>query len=152
MTALSPRIALLMTLPPLMWAGNAVVGRLMVGQVPPMALNALRWALAAAFKWQSKLGREKVARRIHGLAQRLKDGIADHVRLVTPRSPEVSSGLVCLDVDGMRPEDAVERLAEQRVRASVTPYADQHVRLGTSLHVDERDVDAAVTAIKALRG
>lgn len=48
MKALSPRIALLMTLPPLMWAGNAVVGRLMVGQVPPMALNALRWALAAA--------------------------------------------------------------------------------------------------------
>ena len=46
MKALSPRIALLMTLPPLMWAGNAVVGRLMVGQVPPMALNALRWALA----------------------------------------------------------------------------------------------------------
>lgn len=47
MNALSPRIAMLMTLPPLMWAGNAVVGRLMVGQVPPMALNALRWALAA---------------------------------------------------------------------------------------------------------
>jgi len=48
MKTLSPRIALLMTLPPLMWAGNAVVGRLMVGQVPPMALNMLRWALAAA--------------------------------------------------------------------------------------------------------
>jgi drug/metabolite transporter (DMT)-like permease len=48
MTALSPRIAILMSLPPLMWAGNAVVGRLMVGQVPPLALNALRWALAAA--------------------------------------------------------------------------------------------------------
>lgn len=44
---LSPRIAVLMTLPPLMWAGNAVVGRLMVGQVPPLALNAIRWALAA---------------------------------------------------------------------------------------------------------
>ena len=36
-----------MTLPPLLWAGNAVVGRLMVGHVPPMALNALRWTLAA---------------------------------------------------------------------------------------------------------
>lgn len=47
MTTLSPRIAILMTLPPLMWAGNAVVGRLMVGQVPPLALNAMRWALAA---------------------------------------------------------------------------------------------------------
>ena len=37
-----------MTLPPLLWAGNAVVGRLMVGRVPPLALNALRWAIAAA--------------------------------------------------------------------------------------------------------
>lgn len=47
MKALTPRIALLMTLPPLMWAGNAIVGRLMVGVVPPLALNALRWALVA---------------------------------------------------------------------------------------------------------
>jgi drug/metabolite transporter (DMT)-like permease len=44
---LTPRLALLMTLPPLLWAGNAVVGRLMVGHVPPLALNALRWLLAA---------------------------------------------------------------------------------------------------------
>ncbi len=45
---LSPRLALLLTLPPLMWAGNAIVGRLMVGQVPPLTLNALRWAIAGA--------------------------------------------------------------------------------------------------------
>jgi drug/metabolite transporter (DMT)-like permease len=44
---LTPRLALLMTLPPLLWAGNAIVGRLMVGHVPPLALNALRWVLAA---------------------------------------------------------------------------------------------------------
>lgn len=36
-----------MTLPPLLWAGNAVVGRLMVGSMPPLTLNAMRWALAA---------------------------------------------------------------------------------------------------------
>ncbi len=47
MTArLTPRLALLLTLPPLMWAGNAVVGRLAAGHVPPLALNALRWSLA----------------------------------------------------------------------------------------------------------
>ncbi len=43
---LSTRLALLMLLPPLMWAGNAVVGRLMVGLVPPLQLNLLRWTLA----------------------------------------------------------------------------------------------------------
>lgn len=45
---LTPRLALLMTLPPLLWAGNAVVGRLMVGQVPPLTLNLLRWLITAA--------------------------------------------------------------------------------------------------------
>jgi selenocysteine lyase/cysteine desulfurase len=113
-----------------------------------------RWALADAFKWHGGLGRDKVAARIHGLAKRLKDGLANmsHVRLVTPQLAEVSSGLVCFDVNGMPPEDAVARLAQRRIRASVTPYADRHVRLGTSLHVDERDVDAALGAIKALQG
>ncbi len=44
--ALTPRIAVFLTLPPLLWAGNAVVGRLLVGTVPPLALSGLRWALA----------------------------------------------------------------------------------------------------------
>jgi drug/metabolite transporter (DMT)-like permease len=44
---MTPRTALLMTVPPLMWAGNAVVGRLMVGHVSPLELNFLRWLLAA---------------------------------------------------------------------------------------------------------
>lgn len=43
---LDARVALLLAVPPLLWAGNAVVGRLLVGQVPPMMLNALRWLLA----------------------------------------------------------------------------------------------------------
>lgn len=46
MQALSPATLALLTLPPLMWAGNAIVGRLMDGLVPPLTLNFLRWALA----------------------------------------------------------------------------------------------------------
>jgi len=45
---LTPRMALLLTLPPLLWAGNSVVGRLLVGQVPPLTLNFLRWVLTLA--------------------------------------------------------------------------------------------------------
>ena len=48
MTRIDARVALLLTLPPLLWAGNAVVGKLLVGSVPPLMLNALRWWLAAA--------------------------------------------------------------------------------------------------------
>ena len=43
---LTPSTALLLTLPPLLWAGNAVVGRYVSQLVPPMTLNFLRWVLA----------------------------------------------------------------------------------------------------------
>jgi len=42
----TPTAALLLTLPPLMWAGNAVVGRVVADQVSPMTLNLLRWSIA----------------------------------------------------------------------------------------------------------
>jgi drug/metabolite transporter (DMT)-like permease len=42
----TPTAALLLTLPPLLWAGNAVVGRVIVGMASPMLLNFLRWSLA----------------------------------------------------------------------------------------------------------
>ena len=38
--------AALLVVPPLLWAGNAVVGRMAQGLVPPITLNFLRWALA----------------------------------------------------------------------------------------------------------
>ncbi|HMA07853.1 MAG TPA: DMT family transporter, partial [Ramlibacter sp.] len=45
---LTLRTAALLTLPPLLWAGNAVLGRLVQGLVPPITLNFLRWLLALA--------------------------------------------------------------------------------------------------------
>lgn len=43
---LTPTTIALLVIPPLMWAGNAVVGRLVSPWVPPITLNFLRWALA----------------------------------------------------------------------------------------------------------
>lgn len=40
---LTPRLIAQLTLPPFLWAGNAVAGRLLVPLVPPLMLNALRW-------------------------------------------------------------------------------------------------------------
>jgi drug/metabolite transporter (DMT)-like permease len=45
---LTARTAFLLSVPPLLWAGNAVVGRLAVGSVPPLTLNFLRWLVALA--------------------------------------------------------------------------------------------------------
>ena len=45
---LTPSTVLLLTVPPLLWAGNAIVGRLVRSAVPPMTLNLLRWTIALA--------------------------------------------------------------------------------------------------------
>jgi drug/metabolite transporter (DMT)-like permease len=54
---LDPLTFTLLVLPPLFWAGNAIVGRMAAGLIAPMALNALRWLLAGLvllpFVWRS---------------------------------------------------------------------------------------------------
>jgi drug/metabolite transporter (DMT)-like permease len=64
---LTPRLALLMTLPPLLWAGNAVVGRLMAGQVPPLTLNWMRWVLTVLIllplAWRALLPLSRITQR-----------------------------------------------------------------------------------------
>jgi drug/metabolite transporter (DMT)-like permease len=45
---ITPKAAFLLTLPPLFWAGNAVVGRVIAPLISPMTLNLLRWTLAFA--------------------------------------------------------------------------------------------------------
>jgi drug/metabolite transporter (DMT)-like permease len=43
---LTPSTVALLTIPPLLWAGNAIVGRLVHDLVPPITLNFLRWFFA----------------------------------------------------------------------------------------------------------
>jgi drug/metabolite transporter (DMT)-like permease len=44
---LTARALFFLVMPPMMWAGNAVVGRLVVAHLPPVFMNGLRWALVA---------------------------------------------------------------------------------------------------------
>jgi selenocysteine lyase/cysteine desulfurase len=110
------------------------------------------WALPAAFAFHRQLGRAHVAERIHQLNTQCKDGLAamTHVRLHTPRNPQLSSGIICFEVDAMTPDAAVARLLERRVIASASPYAKSYVRLAPSLVNSPADVDAALTAVRSL--
>jgi drug/metabolite transporter (DMT)-like permease len=47
MVHITPRVIFLLVLPTLLWAGNAIVGRMSVGLVSPILLNTVRWFLAA---------------------------------------------------------------------------------------------------------
>lgn len=113
-----------------------------------------RWALAQAFDFLREIGRGRVAERTHALARRLKEGLIETpgVRLVTPLSDSVSSGIVCFDVDGMSAGQAVARLGAQGIVATVTPYATTHARLAPSLVNAPEEVDAAIAALRGIAG
>lgn len=66
-----------------------------------------RWALSAAFRFHNAIERKRVAERTHALAAQLKDGLATmrNVTLRTPRSSQLSSGLMCFDVKGLEAPD-----------------------------------------------
>ena len=112
-----------------------------------------RWALAEAFAFRRRIGRDRAAARTHALAQRLKNGLAHvkRVRLVTPQSAALSSGIVCFEVEGRDPFDFVDRLyARARIVASVTPYASRYVRLGPSILNTPGEVDRVVRAVASV--
>jgi selenocysteine lyase/cysteine desulfurase len=135
-----------------MWAPEAVWPKIrpvipsFTGDRTPGGFHAFehRWALAEAFRDPPVVD--------PALATRLKAGLSelDGVRVVTPLSPEVSAGLVCIESDRQTPEGAVGALRhEHRVIASITPYRERYVRFGT-LGVTAADVDAAVGAVAKL--
>ncbi|WP_063741323.1 aminotransferase class V-fold PLP-dependent enzyme [Saccharothrix syringae] len=111
-----------------------------------------RWALPEAVAFQRAIGRDRVAARVREQATRLKEGLAalPRVRLVTPRSAEVSAGVVCCVVDGVAGEEVVARLlAEHRISAGTTPYRESYVRFGPSIVTDDEEVDRLVRAMAA---
>ena len=112
-----------------------------------------RWALAEAFRLHGRIGKARVAARIHSLNRRLKDGLASmsHVTLLTPRSEALSAGIVVFSVDRLSPNAVVSALARRRIVATVTPYTPSHPRLAPGLLNTPGEVDRVLTAIRALR-
>lgn len=110
------------------------------------------WALADAFHFHLQIGKKRIMDRIHELNTLCKDGLAQmkHVKLYTPRTSNLSAGLVCFDVQGMKPEQVVAKLLEKKIIASVTPYGLAYARLAPSLVNNETEVESALRAIREL--
>lgn len=112
------------------------------------------WAIPTAIEFHERIGKARVAARTTQLADQLKAGLASmpHVRLVTPRDPSLSAGVVSFDVHGLSTDVAVARLRRRRIIASAAPYAIQHVRLTPSLMNSPAEVDLALAEVRGLAG
>lgn len=111
-----------------------------------------RWALAEAFDFQQSLGKARVARRVHALNEYCREAVADvpGVRVRTPDSAELTSGMVCFDVPGLDPARVVELLEADGVVAGQTPYRSSAVRFAPGVLNTVGDVDRGVDALARL--
>ncbi|MBW3549419.1 MAG: aminotransferase class V-fold PLP-dependent enzyme [Proteobacteria bacterium] len=113
-----------------------------------------QWGTAAAFGMHRQMGRARVAARIRSLNDQLKAGLAENpkVKVHTPRSGDLSAGLVAFEVDGVAPADVVKQLLDKRIIASTSPYAVTYARLAPSLVNTPEQVEHAVRAVREISG
>ena len=112
-----------------------------------------RWALPEAFDLHSQLGKANVQARIHQLNSQAKEGLSKmpHVRLYTPKSTDISSGFVCFDVDGIKPNEVVKRMHNKGIIMSSAPYRVSYARFAPSLLNNEAEIDHALAQISAMQ-
>src|SRR6266513_446564 len=67
-----------------------------------------------------------------------------------PRDENLSAGMVCFDVKGMKPEEGVEALLAQRIVASTTPYRVSYARLACNIVNTPQEVETVLRAIREL--
>jgi isopenicillin-N epimerase len=110
------------------------------------------WAMSAAFKFHEAIGRKRVADRIRELNDRCKAGLAaiHGVRVITPRDPALSAGIVCFEVSGVTPEEVGKRLLERGIVAGPSPYLPSYARFAPSLANSPEEVDEALKAVRAI--
>ncbi len=108
-----------------------------------------RWALSEAFKFHRAIGKARVTERIHALNQQMKQGLAamPHVTVHTPMSQDLSAGIVCFEVARWSAKKVVDKLREERIIASVTPYATQYARVAPSVLNTPGEVEVVLRVI-----
>ena len=111
-----------------------------------------RWALGEAFRFHQEIGKDRVEARIHGLNSLAKDALAEmpHVRLITPRSPGLSAGIVAFEVEGRATDAVVAHLHARGITGSSSPYPVSVPRVAPSALNTEAEVARTVEAIAEL--
>jgi selenocysteine lyase/cysteine desulfurase len=109
-----------------------------------------QWAMADAFAFHRRIGRQRAAERIADLNTSCKNGLRriPRVNVLTPQDSRLSAGIICFAIEGQTAEETVRKLRERKVIASASPYKVSYARLGPSLVNDEEEVDAALRAVR----
>ena len=112
-----------------------------------------RWALKTAFEWHLEIGKAKIQHRTHELNTLLKDGLLamPHIKVHTPYSSELSSGMVCFEVEGMTPNEVVKHLRDAHIMGTTTPYRTTYARLTPSIINTEAEIMRCLEVLEKIK-
>lgn len=137
------------------WLGKANLSDVSVGDMmSPGGFHSFehRWALTEAFQFHLAIGKARIEQRIHQLNSLSKEAMSAmrHVKLHTPKSAALSSGIICFEVEGRTPREVVEHLRSRGIIASTTPYRESYARIAPSLLNNEEEIERTMEALRAL--
>jgi isopenicillin-N epimerase len=110
------------------------------------------WALPAAFQFHRDIGSTRITARIHELNHHMKESLAamPHIKLYTPRDENLSAGMACFDIAGMKQTEVVSRLLEKKIVASTTPYRISYARLACAIINSPEEIEKTLVEIRNL--
>lgn len=114
-----------------------------------------RWALNEAFKLHLQLGKADVEARIHALNSYMKKRLREHsqIELVTPLSPELSSGFSFFRVKGKNSDKIAAYLMQNKVVAdAVERDVGPVVRTAPGLLNTEAEIDRFMALLSTQLG
>ena len=108
----------------------------------------------AATDLHRSIGRDQIAARVQALNAAFREGAAKipGVTLHTPSDPEVSGGLTCFEVAGVKPDVVSERLSAKNIRTNNSPYKVSYARVGAGIMNFPEEIDAVLREVRALTG
>jgi selenocysteine lyase/cysteine desulfurase len=119
--------------------------------------DPLTFALGEAVDFQSRVGKDRIQRRIQALAKHLKEGLAEipGVRLHTSMDPYLSSGLTAFSMEGVEPQSIMDYMRERYDLVIRTIGSEakgtRGVRVSTHIFVFHDHVDMLLEGVRHLR-
>jgi isopenicillin-N epimerase len=110
------------------------------------------WAIPAAIEFHERIGPARITERIHQLNAAMLEGLKrmPHVVTYTPAAKDLSAGMVCFDVKGLKGKETVHRLLQKKILASTTPYKVPFARVACGIMNTPEEVEATLRAVRAL--
>ena len=111
-----------------------------------------KWSLKEAFEFQLSIGKQKVKDRIQQLksyAHKKMENL-EHIKIFTPNTSHLSSGMICFDVKGIEPHRVVEFFEERKIMIGQTPYRNSLCRFSLSILNKISEIDQAISVLTDL--